>query len=116
MENNNIDLLGMEKVDRSEKSILDENNELKKQLISLQRNLEEKDKRINMLEMQLQKQIKNFSNNHVFTQVRNDTYRMSQKWDIVYKLLSTMYEKVQYINTDNFVIDLNTTLGFVDYY
>ena len=72
MENNNIDLLGMEKVDRSEKSILDENNELKKQLISLQRNLEEKDKRISILEMQLQKQIKNFSNNHVFTQVRND--------------------------------------------
>ena len=86
MENNNIDLLGMEKVDRSEKRILDENNELKKQLISLQRNLEEKDKRISILEMQLQKQIKNFSNNHVFTQVRNDSYRMSQKWDIVYKL------------------------------
>ena len=83
MENNNIDLLGMEKVDRSEKSILDENNELKKQLISLQRNLEEKDKRISILEMQLQKQIKNFSNNHVFTQVRNNKYRMSQKWDIV---------------------------------
>ena len=116
MENNNIDLLGMEKVDRSEKSILDENNELKKQLISLQRNLEEKDKRISILEMQLQKQIKNFSNNHVFTQVRNDTYRISQKWDIVYKLLSTMYEKVQYISTDNFVIDMNTTLGFVDDY
>ena len=27
-----------------------------------------------------------------------------------------MYEKVQYISTDNFVIDMNTTLGFVDDY
>ena len=67
---NNIDLLGMEKVDASEKSILFENNELKKQLLSMQRNLEEKDKRISVLEMQLNNQKKHLSNNHAVTQVR----------------------------------------------
>ena len=89
-----MDLFGIEKVDSrtSEKSILDENNELKKQLLSLQRNLEEKDKRISILEIQLKDQTKLFSNNHASTQVKKSSG---------YKILT-------------FILDMNTILPCVD--
>ena len=59
---------GGEKTDASEKSILDENNELKRQVISLQKHLEEKDEKIKRLEKQLQTQIQNLSLSTVTTQ------------------------------------------------
>ena len=63
-----LTLSGREKIDsKKEKSVIDENNELKKQILSLQSNLEDKQKRINSLEMQLTSQIKALNN--AFTQV-----------------------------------------------
>lgn len=59
---------GDEKTDISEKSILDENNELKKQVISLQKHLDEKDEKIRRLEKQLKSQIQNLSLSTVTTQ------------------------------------------------
>ena len=59
---------GDEKTDVSEKSILDENNELKRQVISLQKHLEEKDEKIKRLEKQLQTQMQNLSLSTVTTQ------------------------------------------------
>merc|ERR1712098_950853 len=65
LENGMMD--GGEKIDsRKEKSIIDENNELKKQILSLQSNLEDKQKRINSLELQLTSQMKALNN--AFTQ------------------------------------------------
>lgn len=68
MDENMLTLSGREKIDsKKEKSVIDENNELKKQILSLQSNLEDKQKRINSLEMQLTSQIKALNN--AFTQV-----------------------------------------------
>lgn len=68
MDENMLTLSGREKIDsKKEKSVIDENNELKKQILSLQSNLEDKQKRINSLEMQLTSQMKALNN--AFTQV-----------------------------------------------
>ena len=68
MDENMFTLSGREKIDsKKEKSVIDENNELKKQILSLQSNLEDKQKRINSLEMQLTSQMKALNN--AFTQV-----------------------------------------------
>ena len=53
---------GQEKVDSREKSLNDENKELKHQIISLQRNLEEKDARIRELELKVKTQMNNLYN------------------------------------------------------
>jgi len=67
MDENMLTLSGREKIDsKKEKSVIDENNELKKQILSLQSNLEDKQKRINSLEMQLTSQMKALNN--AFTQ------------------------------------------------
>ena len=50
---------GQEKGDSREKSLNDENKELKHQIISLQRNLEEKDARIRELEIKVKTQMNN---------------------------------------------------------
>ena len=50
---------GQEKGDSREKSLNDENKELKHQIISLQRNLEEKDARIRELESKVKTQMNN---------------------------------------------------------
>ena len=50
---------GQEKSDSREKSLNDENKELKHQIISLQRNLEEKDARIRELESRVKTQMNN---------------------------------------------------------
>ena len=59
---------GHEKADTCEKSIIDENNELKKQILSLQKSLDDKEKKIKSLESRLNSQIANLNN--VFTQVK----------------------------------------------
>ena len=59
---------GHEKVDTCEKSIIDENNELKRQILSLQRSLDDKDKKIKSLETRLNSQLANLNN--AFTQVK----------------------------------------------
>ena len=59
---------GHEKVDTCEKSIIDENNELKKQILSLQKSLDDKDKKIKSLEARLNSQLANLNN--AFTQVK----------------------------------------------
>ena len=53
---------GQEKSDAREKSLNDENMELKHQIISLQRNLEEKDQRIRELESKVKTQMNNLYN------------------------------------------------------
>ena len=53
---------GQEKGDSREKSLNDENKELKHQIISLQRNLEEKDARIRELELKVKTQMNNLYN------------------------------------------------------
>ena len=53
---------GQEKGDSREKSLNDENMELKHQIISLQRNLEEKDQRIRELESKVKSQMNNLYN------------------------------------------------------
>ena len=59
---------GQEKGDSREKSLNDENKELKHQIISLQRNLEEKDARIRELELKVKTQMNNLYS--ASTQVR----------------------------------------------
>ena len=53
---------GQEKGDSREKSLNDENKELKHQIISLQRNLEEKEARIRELELKVKTQMNNLYN------------------------------------------------------
>lgn len=58
---------GQEKCDLSEKSLRDENTELKQQILSLQKNLEEKDKKIKLIEAKLRSQMNSL--HHASTQV-----------------------------------------------
>ena len=53
---------GQEKGDSREKSLNDENQELKHQIISLQRSLDEKDQRIRDLESKVKTRINNLYN------------------------------------------------------
>ena len=62
---------GQEKGDSREKSLNDENKELKHQIISLQRSLDEKDQRIRELESKVKTRINNLYN--VTTQVISET-------------------------------------------
>merc|ERR1719189_2206531 len=57
---------GQEKCDLSEKSLRDENTELKQQILSLQKNLEEKDKKIKLIEAKLRSQMNSI--HHASTQ------------------------------------------------
>ena len=62
---------GQEKGDSREKSLNDENKELKHQIISLQRSLDEKDQRIRELESKVKTRINNLYN--ASTQVNSET-------------------------------------------
>ena len=62
---------GQEKGDSREKSLNDENKELKHQIISLQRSLDEKDQRIRELESKVKTRINNLYN--ASTQVISET-------------------------------------------
>ena len=62
---------GQEKGDSREKSLNDENKELKHQIISLQRSLDEKDQRIRELESKVKTRINNLFN--ASTQVISET-------------------------------------------
>ena len=62
---------GQEKGDSREKSLNDENQELKHQIISLQRSLDEKDQRIRELESKVKTRINNLYN--ASTQVTSET-------------------------------------------
>ena len=62
---------GQEKGDSREKSLNDENQELKHQIISLQRSLDEKDQRIRELESKVKTRIYNLYN--ASTQVTSET-------------------------------------------
>ena len=62
---------GQEKGDSREKSLNDENQELKHQIISLQRSLDEKDQRIRDLESKVKTRINNLYN--ASTQVTSET-------------------------------------------
>ena len=62
---------GQEKGDSREKSLNDENQELKHQIISLQRSLDEKDQRIRDLESKVKTRINNLYN--ASTQVISET-------------------------------------------
>ena len=62
---------GQEKSDSREKSLNDENQELKHQIISLQRSLDEKDQRIRELESKVKTRINNLYN--ASTQVTSET-------------------------------------------
>ena len=62
---------GQEKSDSKEKSLNDENQELKHQIISLQRSLDEKDQRIRELESKVKTRINNLYN--ASTQVTSET-------------------------------------------
>ena len=62
---------GQEKGDSREKSLNDENQELKHQIISLQRSLDEKDQRIRELESKVKTRINNLYN--ASTQVISET-------------------------------------------
>ena len=62
---------GKEKGDSREKSLNDENQELKHQIISLQRSLDEKDQRIRELESKVKTRINNLYN--ASTQVTSET-------------------------------------------
>ena len=62
---------GQEKGDSREKSLNDENQELKHQIISLQRSLDDKDQRIRELESKVKTRINNLYN--ASTQVTSET-------------------------------------------
>ena len=62
---------GQEKGDSRQKSLNDENKELKHQIISLQRSLDEKDQRIRELESKVKTRINNLYN--ASTQVISET-------------------------------------------